>query len=72
MVQANLRLTTSLPPSVFNTGSLESLPSASSSTCLLYKLSTLIHVIYFIPDANRIGIIFAPLHTIQSKEERQK
>ena len=64
MVQANLRLTTSLPPSVFNTGSLESLPRASSSTCLLYKLSTLIYVIYLIPDANREGIVFAPLHAV--------
>ena len=67
MVQAKLRLTMSLSLSVFNTGSLESVPRALSSTCLFSKLSTLIYVIYLIPDAIRKGIVFAPLHAIQMK-----
>ena len=67
MVQANPRLTTSLSLSVFDTGFLESLPHASSSICLFSKLSTLIYVIYFIPDTIRKGIVFAALYAIQMK-----
>ena len=50
-----------------NGGSIQSLPHASSPTYLLSKLSTLIYVIYFIPDTIRKGIVFAALYAIQMK-----